>query len=466
MRGWIGSIALLLAAVLPSQDDRAQQAAAPEPIVQVTIDPPRVVVGQQTTLAISTMAPNYMTSPPELPGFQVRNAVTRQLQSVNTSDQRDGVSYAGVRFEYAISPQEPGSYAVADQSVKIKYAAEPPVTREVTIALPRVSFEAFIPDAAGALQPFVSASSLTAEQEIQRSSVELKAGDALIRTVTIKAEGTPAMLLPPQQFLAVDGLRLYPAQPKLEDRIDGRTDVMTSTRVDSATYMLERAGEYSLPAIEIGWWSTANRKVERIHLDAVPLAVAASAGAMSQMPIDRSGRAWTWSGIRDLVADHWLIALLAAVIAAGLGLVAPRVIRRIAADHRRRHEAYRRSEIFAFNRLRRAIRHRDARASYFALLEWLPHLNATPPSNTAGAFKAVAGDPVLDHQIGALESALFANRRDPASWSPRQLLHHVAAARRSLRPRARRRDTTGLPQHLNPVGTTNVAAYGSKKPAR
>ena len=76
------------------------------------------------------LAPNYMTSPPELPDFQVRNAVTRQLQSVNISEQRDGMSYAGVRFEFAIYPQEPGSYAVSDQKVEVKYAAEPPAVRE------------------------------------------------------------------------------------------------------------------------------------------------------------------------------------------------------------------------------------------------------------------------------------------------------------------------------------------------
>ena len=73
----------------------------------MTIDPPRVVVGQPTTLRIDVLAPNYTTSPPELPGFQVRNAVTRQLQSVNLSEQRNGTSYAGVRFEFAIYPQEP-----------------------------------------------------------------------------------------------------------------------------------------------------------------------------------------------------------------------------------------------------------------------------------------------------------------------------------------------------------------------
>ncbi|MET4793825.1 hypothetical protein ABIF64_006003 [Bradyrhizobium japonicum] len=174
MRVWIGFIALLLGGALPSPDVYAQQSMALEPIVQVTIDPSRVVVGQKATLSVLVLAPNYMTSPPELPDFQVRNAVTRQLQSVNTSEQRDGLPYAGVRFEYAISPQEPGSYAVAGQSVRIKYAAEPPATREVAVALPRVSFEAFIPDAAGSLRPFVSANSLIVEQDIKRSSDPLK----------------------------------------------------------------------------------------------------------------------------------------------------------------------------------------------------------------------------------------------------------------------------------------------------
>ena len=101
------------------------------------IDPPRVVVGQKAPLRVEVLAPNYMTSPPELPGFQVRNAVTRQLQSVNRSEERDGTSYAGVQFEYAIYPQEPGSYAVADQKVTVRYAAEPPASREAVVALPR-----------------------------------------------------------------------------------------------------------------------------------------------------------------------------------------------------------------------------------------------------------------------------------------------------------------------------------------
>ncbi|MCP3397377.1 BatD family protein [Bradyrhizobium sp. CCGB20] len=464
MRAWVGSIAVLLGCALQSQGARAQQAVTPDPIVQMTIDPPRIVVGQPTTLSILVLAPNYMTSPPELPDFQVRNAVTRQLQSVNTNEQRDGVSYAGVRFEYAISPQEPGSYAVAGQSVRIKYAAEPPAVRDVNLALPPASFEAFIPDAASTLNPFVSASNLTVEQDIKRSADPLKAGDAVTRTITIRAEGTPAMLLPPQQFPVIDGLKLYPAQPKLDDKVDGRTDVMTSTRVDSATYMVERAGDYLLPAADIGWWNVGSGKVEQAHLDAVPVkGVAAAAGSTFAVG---SNEERNWDRIADFVTDHWLTALLLAVVAAVLAWFAPRIARRAAMDFHRRHAAYLRSEAFAFRRLRRAIRHRDAGRSYFALLEWLPHVDAASPSLTARDFKAAARDPELDRQLGALERKLFASRRDPARWSPRDLLRHVSAARHRLRPRAGHRDAAGLPKFLNPVGTSHVAADQNRRPAR
>jgi hypothetical protein len=465
MRYRLATIVLLSAAALLIQDARAQQ-AAPEPIVQVTVDPPRVVVGQRTRLDIVVLAPNYMTSPPELPDFQLRNAVTRQLQSINTNEQRDGVSYAGVHFEYAIYPQEPGSYAVSDQKVHVKYAAEPPATREVEVALPGVSFEAFVPDAASELRPFLGATRLSVEQTIKRSSDQLKAGDAVTRTVTIKAEGTPAMLLPPHAFASIDGLKLYPTQPALEDRTDGRTDVMTSTRVDSATYMLERPGEYSLPAFDIGWWNVASGKVEVVHLDAVPLKVAGDAIGGNAISAGGSRRGLTRDGLVDFVAEHWLSALLVAFGIAVFTWFAPGLVRRAVHDRRRRRQAYLRSEAFAFSRFRRAVHHHYARTAYFALLDWLKHFNATPPRNTASAFKAVACDTDLDRELDALENELFADRRAPVRWSPRQLLRRVTVARRRLQPRARHRESMGLPQHLNPVGISTAPSYGSRKPAR
>lgn len=457
------ALAVLIAVALPQHDVRAQQV---QPIVRATIDPSRVVVGQQTTLRIVVLAPNYMTSPPELPGFQLRNAVTRQLQSLNTSEEREGVSYAGIRFDFAVFPLEAGSYAIADQTVRIKYAAEPPATREVVVALPQVSFEAFIPESAAALRPFLSASRLTASQEIKRSSDQLKAGDAVTRTVTIRAEGTPAMLLPPQKFVAIDGLRLYPAQPVLEDRTEARSDVISSTRVDSTTYMLERPGNYALPAIDIGWFNVGSARSEIVHLDPVSLNVAANPAIDGAARIGPSRADWTWDAIVEAIAEHWPVALLGVVAIAGVAWFMPSAMRRAAAFHRRRRLAYLQSEAWAFRQLRAAARHRNASATYFRLLGWLQRFEPIAPAGSIEALTLAARDPVLEREIGALQHELFAPDRGNADWSRHTLIWHLSSARTALRRRSRRNAAIGgLPQELNPVSRTQPAS-GHRRVAR
>jgi hypothetical protein len=142
------------------------------------------------------------------------------------------------------------------------------------------------------------------------------------------------------------------------------------------------------------------------------------------------------------------------------------VIGRIAETYRRRRQAYLRSEAYAFGRIRRAVRHRDARTAYFALLDWVPHLDAASPNSGLDAFKTIACDPALDRQLGALETELFADRGDVPRWSPRQLLHRVSVARRRLRPRQEYHERARLPQHLNPAEASNAPAHAGRKPAR
>jgi hypothetical protein len=458
MRAWLAVAILILGA---SCDARAEQASAPEPVLHVTLDPPRVVVGQRTTLGVEVLAPNYMTAPPELPGFQIRNAVTRPLQSVNISEQEDGNAYAGVRFEFAIYPQEPGSYAVADQKVRIRYATEPPSTREIEMPLPRVSFEAFIPGAAAGLRPFLAATGLTIAQTVQRSSDQLKSGDAVTRTVVIQADDVPALLLPPQKFAAVDGLALYPAQPSLEDKTIGRTDALSSTRVDSATYMLERPGDYLLPAIDVRWWNLGSGRIETAHLDAVALNVAAGPAAPAAVP-----RAGSVGQVVGFILDHWLLIVLAAIVLAIAAWISPRVARTIAADYRRRRQEYLRSEAWSFHQWRRAVHGGDAKAIYFALLGWLQRFEPLAPEHSLDALKAAAHDTALDQEIGAIERQLFASRRDAGSWSRTQLLRRVSTARRMLQQRTTRAETARpLPRWLNP-GSIAAPDRRLRPPAR
>jgi hypothetical protein len=461
------SFAIALLAQLPaSATAPAQDAGAPEPIVRTTVDPPRVVVGQKMTLRVEVLAPNYMTSPPILPDFQVRNAITRQLANLNINERHEEMTYAGVRFEFAIYPQEPGSYAIAEQSVAVKYAAEPPNTRAATLPLPRIEFEAFIPDAAAQLQPFVSATKLTVEQVVQRSSDNLKVGDAVTRRVTVTAEGTPAMLLPPLSFPSADGLALYPAQPSLQDSVDRRTDVLSATRQDSATYMLERPGDYLLPAIAIDWWNVVANKTETASVDAVALHVLDNPGA-SPARSEGHGAAWSGEALFGFVMDHWLpiLAGLAAIL--GLIWVSPRAARTIAVWGRRHRDAYLASESYAFACLLAAARHRDAGKLYFALMNWLARFGPTAPSHTITALKAAAQNPNLERQLDAIERCLFAPQAASQDWSARKLIAALSLTRlRLLRRASRPRTVRNLPQEINPTGSPGLAGNRWRPVAR
>ena len=120
----------------------------------------------------------------------------------------------------------------------------PPNHRDVTLTIPPMSVEATVPDAASALKPFIGSSGLTVTQSVRQSSPNLKVGDSVARTIVVTAQDTPAMLLPPVNFSAADGLAVYPDQPVLSDQADPRSDALTGTRTDQATYMLQKRSAF------------------------------------------------------------------------------------------------------------------------------------------------------------------------------------------------------------------------------
>lgn len=428
----------------------AQDATPPAPIVRATVDPQRVVVGQETRLQIEVLAPNYMTKPPVLPEFQLHNAVTIAQSTRNTSERQGETTFAGVVYTFSIYPQEPGSYAIAGQEVAVSYAAEPPASREARVAIAPLAFEASIPDAAQALDPFVAATTLSVRQEIQQSSAQPKTGDAVTRRVIIEATGTPAMLLPPTTFPLVDGTAVYPAQPGLQDKSDRRTGILSATRADQATYMLQRPGDVTLPGVDVGWWNAGKRSVERVHLDPVVLHVAINPAFKDQESAPPAGRPWRRAIL--FVLDHWpaILAGLAALTA--VAWWAPPAARAMLRALTRRRDAYHASEAFAFSALRTAARSGDTRRTYQALLDWLARFAPIAPDRTIAAFRAAARDPSMDQEIERLEARLYGPRREEGAWAHRRFITRIGAARRKLMRRAQDGAATGpLPRTLNPT---------------
>ncbi len=428
---------------------RAQDAAVPEPFLRATLVPERVTVGQMVVLTLDVLVPNFFATTPVVPDFQIRNAITRTLDRTNFAEQKNGATLAGIRYRFGIYPQQAGHYEVASGTIQVSYAEVPPNHRDVTLTIPRLSADATFPDAAKALKPFVGASGLTMTQSVRQSSSELKVGDSITRTIVVTAQDTPAMLLPPISFAAIDGLAVYPDQPVLADQADSRSDALTGARTDQATYMLQKAGDFVLPAIDVAWWRFEGDAIQHARVDPLPLRVADNPALRPAPPVEMT-RSWNWRGWLDWLFEHWRTALLAAAVAAALAWIARPISEWVLLWYRRWRRAYQASEARAFRMLRRAIRKDEATGIYEALLDWISHVDGLAPPHSIRGLRAVVHDPGLDREIALIERSLFANDTS-GEWSPRTLMRRLAAARRHLRLRPAESMRGGdLPVTLNP----------------
>src|SRR5262249_28011488 len=159
-----------------------------------------------------------------------------------------------------------------------------------------------------------------------------------------------------------------------------RTDVLTATRTERATYMLERPGAYALPAVEIAWWNLRDEKVAEAHVDAVTLQVSANPAALGG---ESSARAASrWRAVLSTLAADWPPVVLALGALAVLAWMFRHLLRGASEQLERRRSAYRHSEGAAFARLRKTARQRDAEKTYFALLAWLERFTPVAPDHT------------------------------------------------------------------------------------
>ena len=101
-------------------------------------------------------------------------------------------------------------------------------------------------------------------QKFDKPLKNVKVGDAATRTVTITASKMRAMLIPPTKFKAPDGIVVYPRQPAVDDMKTDRGEFVEGKRVDSATYVMRKEGNYTLPPIRVEWWNLDKSKYKRL----------------------------------------------------------------------------------------------------------------------------------------------------------------------------------------------------------
>ena len=133
------------------------------------------------------------------------------------------------------------------------------------------------PQAKGAQGWWVPAKEVKLSAEFEKGKPEFKVGEAVSRTIYLKAVGVLDSQLPEISFPAVKGLKQYPEKPVTDMALEG-DDVVSYARITNV-YIPETSGQITLPEIKLKWFNTQTNSSEITSLPAVTVKVAPSSSS-------------------------------------------------------------------------------------------------------------------------------------------------------------------------------------------
>jgi hypothetical protein len=363
-------------------------ATAQDPVIQLSLTPESVAVGESAQLQVTVLVPTWFTEPPVYPSLELANSIVRLPpdSSYPTSERIGGDTWSGIVRNYRVYPLISGAFRLGGQSLRISYAnpGSDPIT--VVLPLPEATLAATVPQGAESLDPYIAGRRLSLTRQIDGDLDNLEAGDAVVVRTVAELDGLPAMFLPPlSPELELDGVAIYADEPVVEDGDVAR-------RTEKVTLVFEAGGDFSLPGIELDWWDMTSQSVVTATVPEVSIQVVGPVIAPAEVdePIAREWRATLFGGAALIVTLF----------------IAWRILRRVVARAKRLAEEHRQSEQHAFRQLAKACGG-DSRKAHHALLAWLARLE---PGLDARRFAREWGDDDLAHNLDALAAGVY---RDP-----------------------------------------------------
>jgi hypothetical protein len=410
------------------------------------------------------IVPSWFTGAPRFPELEVPNAVTLSPEAaVNFVVQSGGKSFSAQGRRYLIFPQVKGQYTVPPAKVEVTYALPDgkPSPPKLLVSPPG-QFEAHMPPGAEGAKYFLTTDSLHIGESLDRKLDGLKIGDSVTRTVSMTAQNTVGISLPPLKFEAPEGVRVYPGIPKVAETSErGKIE---ATRVETATYVLEKEGRYQLPEIAILWWAPQAKKMSQAILPAIELKVGKNSGYNREVfasseevggkPSDEPKRTVL---DRLKASSHWILGMLGVFL---FSLVIRRILSvkgfsfRSYLAERQRQRAN--AEVTYFKRFRKASLSNDARGTLRELMFWLDRLPTQPEAPTLERFARESGVPELIKGGDALKCLLFAPpaaigpTESQGEWSGKPFYKLVAQRRAQLRRSKRLKRNREQMLSLNP----------------
>ena len=323
---------------------------------QVSLDRSSVYVQQPFRITITVLTATWYTAPLDFDNIQIPNtfmlSFDRTIPGMFTVNNRQ---YAGLQFYFIAFPYRSGNFSIP--SIHI-VAETPPVgssqSRKVTIKTEAKNFTVKpVPENMHGENWFVAKNVFVSERWSKPLN-NLKVGDIIQRTITIDAKGTLPQFIPQLSKDSLDFASSYLRDATLHDE---RNDYDANGKLEqSVIYLLEKEGDFTIPAIPVEWWNPNSSKrysrsaaARNIHVGPNPnLGIVATLKDSLQLsqPVgtitSNKKTTKTFFGI----AWYWFIVMLLAVMILLYELV--RLIVRQVKNYKIRRARYILGESYAF----------------------------------------------------------------------------------------------------------------------
>lgn len=430
-------------------------AAEPQVRVETRLGPAApYLLGSTLRLEIDLLTSSWFTQAPQPAELQLPGALitppTGQADKLTVI--RDGETYFGLRLTYLISPIQAQNFSIPALNFRLQLGQ---ASSPVQVSSQALSFNAMAPAGAGTEAPagnLLVAQQVRFSQQIERSASPLKVGDSLTRRLLVEADGAQAMLIAPAEFAAVSGLKAYPLPAEVKPLSDGRGSVSGGQRRDSLSYVIEHAGSYRLPAMQVHWWDAAAGQRRSAEVPAVEFE--AQANNAYQLPfglqadLHRLGR-----------GQHIQLSWFSLLLAGGLLLLGlagylsrpwlSQQRRRLHGWRAHRQAAWLASEVYAWRQLQRAWRHTPLPLA--PLYSWLQRSSGNANLRALSQQLPAAASLALQQALAARYGAQPAH-----ATATNELRKSLPALRRALRKHTRSKTPALRP--LNPAPTPRPQA--------
>lgn len=257
------------------------------------------------------------------------------------------------------------------------------------------------------------------------STTKINQGDTFTRIITLKALGIPAQLLPNISLKSNDNFTVYPEKMGENNQII-QDDILGEIKI-KASYLMNKAGDITLPEIRVSWFNINKGKEETTILPARKMQISGSIDANEKPISPHSMPSMTLINQQKLTQKRpnqaldgpnkpWLPWLLASFFA--LIWVFTLILAFLKLKEKRNL-----TQKQILKSLKNACLSNQARLAKELIMTWAIHYWSTPKIKDLEDIMALSQDKVLNQALEALAEHLY--QSNVGSWQGKPLWEAV-----------------------------------------